>query len=436
MTGTLLCGAQVITMAADRPDVERLDILTNDNVITAIGEDLPTTGAEVVDLTGRIVIPGLVNAHLHTWQTALRTIGADWTMLEYLPRVHGELGPRYRPDDIYIGTLAGALSQINCGATTIGDWSHNNLTPEHTDAALAALQQSGARAVFLHGVPSRTPETPHPLAEVDRLLDAPPHPLVTIGMAISGPQMSAPQVATTDLRAAAERGIVASMHQSGGPPAPGWEAVSTAKLFTPLTNIVHGAGLTDDRVKQLVDAGATFTTTPENELGHGHGTPITATLLAHRGAPSLGSDTDTAVPGDVLTAARVALAHQRGIDHDKARQDTGVMCPTATVTSKQALAWATTEGARALGLADRTGRIEAGLQADLTVIDARQLNLWPAHDPIAAALHADLANIEAVMIAGTWRKRDHRLIDVDLDTIKTQLRHSGEKLLAAPQHGD
>lgn len=77
-----------------------------------------------------------------------------------------------------------------------------------------------------------------------------------------------------------------------------------------------------------------------------------------------------------------------------------------------------------------------GLQADLTVIDARQLNLWPAHDPIAAALHADLANIEAVMIAGAWRKRDHRLIDVDLDTIKTQLRQSGEKLLAAPRPGD
>jgi 5-methylthioadenosine/S-adenosylhomocysteine deaminase len=249
--------------------------------------------------------------------------------------------------------------------------------------------------------------------------------------------MSTPQVAVADFRAAAERGIVASMHQSGGAPAPAWEAVSSGGLFTALTNIVHGAGLTDDWVKRLVDAGATFTTTPENELGHGHANPITAALLAHSGAPSLGTDTDTAVAGgSVLTGARIALAHQRGVDHDKARQDTGVMCPTATVTSRQALAWATIEGARALGLADRTGSIAVGLQADLTVIDARQLNLWPAHDPIAAALHADLANIEAVMIAGAWRKRDHRLIDVDLDTIKTQLRQSGEKLLAAPRPGD
>jgi 5-methylthioadenosine/S-adenosylhomocysteine deaminase len=234
MTRTLLRGAHVITMAAHRPDTERLDILITNDVITAVGVDFPTTGVtEVVDLAGRIVIPGLVNAHLHTWQTALRTIGADWTMLEYLPRVHGEFGPRYRPDDIYIGTLAGALSQINCGATTIGDWAHNNLTPEHTDAGLDALQRSGVRAVFFHGLPGRSPETAHPLTEVDRLLGAVPHPLVTIGMAIAGPQMSTPQVAVADFRAAAERGIVASMHQSGGAPAPAWEAVSSGGLPAP-----------------------------------------------------------------------------------------------------------------------------------------------------------------------------------------------------------
>lgn len=439
MTRTLLHGAQVITMAAGRPDVEPVDVLITDDVIVAVGENLPSTGAELVDLTGRVVIPGLVNAHLHTWQTALRTIGADWTMLEYLPRVHGELAPRYSPDDIYIGTLAGALNQINCGTTTIGDWSHNNITSEHTEAAVAGLQDSGVRAVFMHGVPGRAPDAAHPLTDVDRLLGRASHApaLVSIGMAIAGPQMSSPQAAVADLRAAAERGIVASMHQSGGAPAPAWEAVSAQGLFTALTNIVHGAGLTDDWIARLVDAGATFTTTPENELSHGHCTPITAALLAHRGAPSLGTDTDTAIPGSVLTAARVALANQRGIDHDTARRDTGIMCPTATVTSKQALSWATTEGARALGLADRTGSIEVGLQADLTVIDTRALNLWPAHDAVAAALHADLANIEAVMIAGAWRKRDHHLLDVDLGAVKTQLRESGERLLTgSPRGGD
>lgn len=192
---------------------------------------------------------------------------------------------------------------------------------------------------------------------------------------------------------------------------------------------MHGAGLTDDLVKALVDAGATFTTTPENELSHGHCAPITARLLRLGTAPSLGTDTDTAVAGEILIAARIALAHQRGLDHDDHRGMTGMMLGTASVSSKEALSWATVNGARALGLTDRVGRLEPGMQADLVVIDARGLNLWPAHDPIAAALHASLANIEAVMIAGVWRKRRHSLVDVDPDDVRGRLLESGERLL-------
>jgi len=59
------------------------------------------------------------------------------------------------------------------------------------------------------------------------------------------------------------------------------------------------------------------------------------------------------------------------------------MAATPTVTCKQALSWATVEGARALGVADRVGRIEPGMQADVVAIDARALNLWPVHDPVA-----------------------------------------------------
>jgi cytosine/adenosine deaminase-related metal-dependent hydrolase len=156
--------------------------------------------------------------------------------------------------------------------------------------------------------------------------------------------------------------------------------------------------------------------------------PITGRLLRLGAAPSLGTDTDTAVSGEILTAARIALAHQRGLDHEQHRQATGMMSATASVTNKQALSWATVEGARALGLADTVGRLEPGMQADLVVVDARRLNLWPAHDPIAAALHAGLANIEAVMIAGRWRKRDNSLIDVDVDEVESELLESGERL--------
>ncbi|MFM9638948.1 amidohydrolase family protein [Streptomyces turgidiscabies] len=285
----------------------------------------------------------------------------------------------------------------------------------------------------MHGTPYRDPDLPHPLGEIDRLLDGPvrDHALLTVGMAVQGPQYSSPDTAVADFRAAAERGLVASFHQSGGELAPGWDVVHATGLFGPRTNVVHGSDLPDSWVRTLVEAGVTFTSTPENELGQGHGTPVTGSLLSLGAAPSLGTDVDTVVPGQVLTAARVALAHQRGLDHAHYRRRTGSHAGTPSITAKQALTWATVEGAKALGLADQVGRLEPGMQADLVAVDTRALNLWPAHHPIAAALHADIANIEAVMVAGRWRKRDHALLDCDLDKVKDQLQESGERLLRA-----
>ncbi len=126
-------------MSPNRPKAERVDILVEGDRIVEIGESLDLPDAQTVDLSGHIVIPGLINAHLHTWQSALRFLGADWTLPEYLHRVHGDVAAHYTPDDIYIGNLAGALNQINGGTTTLGDWCHNNRTAEHTDAAVDAL---------------------------------------------------------------------------------------------------------------------------------------------------------------------------------------------------------------------------------------------------------------------------------------------------------
>jgi 5-methylthioadenosine/S-adenosylhomocysteine deaminase len=432
----LLRGAHVITMSPNRPDAELVDVLVEGDRITAVGEHLERPDAEVVDVTARIIIPGLVNAHLHTWQSALRCVGADWTLYDYLTNLHGGLAHHFKPEDIYLGTLIGSLNQIACGTTTLGDWCHNARTPEHADAAITALVESGIRAVYLHGTPYRSAGTPHPVEEIDRLLRGPAgrHPRLSLGMAIQGPQYSDPEVAVADFRTAIERGLLASMHQSGGALTPGWKAVRSAALFGPHTNVVHGTGLPDDWLEALSDVGVTFTVTPEVELTQGHGTPITGRLWRIGASPSIGTDVDSVGASEVLTAARIALSYQRGLDHDQHRRAARLARKSA-ITAKDALSWATVEGARALRLADRVGRIAPGMQADLTIIDARALNLWPALDPVAAALYASIANIEAVMIAGAWRKRDHKLVGVDVDALKDRVRQSGEHLLTQMRRG-
>lgn len=435
MNRKLLRGATVITMASGRPDAERLDILVENESIAAMASSLTLPDAEVVDFNGRILIPGLVNAHLHSWQSALRSIGADWTLSEYLAKAHGSLASQYTPDDMRVAAAACALNQINCGTTTMGDWCHNARTPDHADGTIQGLVDAGIRAVFLHGLSHRIWEKAHPTLEIDRLLRGPiaQHNLLSLGMAIPGPQYSKTGIALADFKAARDRDLLISMHQSGGRPGPAWEAVRDAKLIGPRTNIVHGNDIPDEWIKTFVDAGASFTSTPENELSQGHGFPITGKLLSLGAAPSLGTDIDTVVSGEVLVAARIALAHQRGIDHDKQRQATGLFSTTPTITSKQALAWSTVEGARALGLENQVGRIEPGMQADIVAINTRATNLWPAHDPVAAALHASISNIEAVMIAGQWRKRNNVMVGVDFDQLQNKLQASGQRLIGVLQ---
>ncbi len=224
MTRVLIKAATLITMDDTLGDLAGADLLVENGRIAAVGTNIEADGAEIVDGSGRIVIPGLINAHMHTWQTALRGYASNWTLPEYFGKMHSGLATVFRPDDIHIATLVGALNQIDCGTTTLVDWCHNNPTPEHTDAAVAALTESGIRAAFFHGSPKPDPkpgqphfsEVPHPRREVERLLAGPfadSSGLMTLGLAVLGPHYAILDVARQDFSLAREFGLVASMHQ-------------------------------------------------------------------------------------------------------------------------------------------------------------------------------------------------------------------------------
>ena len=441
----LLQGGIVLTLDPSRGDFMPGDVLIQGNRIVAVGPPIaPPNDCEVIDARGRIVLPGLVNCHMHTWQTGLRGLTSNWTLFEYFRCVHAGLATAFGPEDIHIATLAGALGQINAGATTLGDWCHNNPTPKHTDAAVAALRESGIRAVFMHGSPKPDPkpgaphfsEIPHPAGEIDRLLRAglgTTDALVTLGMAILGPHYSTLEVATADLRLAREHGLVASMHSGGGPPkAPGgWECLDQLGLVGPGMNIVHGNNLTDAQIARFVTAGVTFTITPENEMTQGHGWPITNRVLVAGGRPSFGVDIESLVSADLFTVARMALACHRALDHAAARSDGRLMMETSGVTTRQALDWITIEGARALGLDDRIGTLTPGKQADILVLDATAWNMSPVHDPYSTVImQSGIGNVEHVIVAGSFRKRDGALLCDNQAQIKSGLEASGRRIVA------
>jgi cytosine/adenosine deaminase-related metal-dependent hydrolase len=438
----LIRGATVITMDA-QGDLPQADILVTGDTITEIAPALRVDEAAVVDGAGFIVIPGLVNAHMHTWQTALRGVAANWTLLEYFRKMHAGLATVFEPQDLHIATLMGALNQLNCGTTTLADWCHNNPTPQHNDAAIDGRVESGIRAAFFHGTPKPDPkpgekpfwEVPHPREEIERLLKKHQgHRLLSIHAAVLGPHYCTLEVALADFRMARELGLIASLHQGGGGARTpdGWERLEAAGLLGDNINIVHGHALSDDQLKRFCDLGMSFSAAAESEMSQGHGHPITGRLRRFGRAPSLGVDLESVMSGDMLSQARIALGIQRSLDNVAHREAHGTIPPTSTITTREALSWITIEGARMLKQEHRIGSLAPGKQADLVLIRACDLNLQPVHDAVSTVvMQTSLANIDSVMVAGRWKKREGRLLDVELAPRLRQLRASGEKIVRA-----
>ena len=440
----LIRDAIVLTMDNAIGDFWSADVLIAEGAIQSVGTNLPVpASSEIIDGRGKIVIPGLVNCHMHTWQTSLRGLTSNWTLFEYFRWVHAGLATAFEPNDIRIATLAGALGQLNAGTTTLGDWCHNNPTPAHTDAAISALRESGIRAVFLHGSPKPDPKPgqphfstiPHPRGEIERLLGGPlgePASLVGLGMAILGPHYSTLDVARTDFRLAREKGLVVSMHYGGGPPVSpgGWDALEAEGLIGPGTDIVHGNDLTDVQLQRFAQAGVTFTVAPENEMTQGHGWPIIGRVLTAGGQPSLGVDIESLVSADMFTVARMGLAAVRGMAHAQAREAGEPIPAASAATTRQALGWITRQGAHALGLDARIGSITPGKQADLVVLDATGWGMWPVHDPYSTVvMQAGIASVEHVLVAGRFRKRNFRVLVENGRGIRAALAASGERIV-------
>ncbi|MBB3181991.1 amidohydrolase family protein [Variovorax sp. Sphag1AA] len=430
MTRTLIQHANVLSMDPAVGDFEDADILVENGRIVAVGPNLAAGDAELIDGRGRIVTPGLVNAHIHTWEFQLRGIGADWVgFRDYVANMHGNLATRYGAQDVYLGNLLGALNQLRNGTTTIVDWCHILRDAEMTDVAIDALEESGIRAVFARGTvkpPERPGEVPYhkkpfPREEIVRLRKgrfASDDRLVTLAMAILGPDWGEYDVAAHDIRLAREFGLINSAHTYGRKGKrvveDGYPRLAAEGLLGPDHNIGHGNCFDETELKIVLDAGCTITATNLTEMLNYEQPAMLGRLVKHGAMPSLGTDCDPYFNSSMLAVTRHAFLHQRELDNRSLWHEGAWPAKTQHSTlTRDALYWATMGGAKAFGLDRKTGSITPGKQADLVMFDCRGMNIFPALPGGNAAhivvMYAETSDIENVMVAGRWAKRAGQL---------------------------
>ena len=405
----LIRNAYVLTMDA-AGDIAGGDVHVRGGAIAAVGRNLTAPGAEIIDGTGMLVLPGFVETHWHVWTTLLRSLSGDRQEHGYFPTSR-TVGTFYTAEDMYAAGKLAAAEAVHSGITFLHDWCHNVRAPEYAEAALRALAESGIRARFSYGSPTgASNDASIDLADLARLRERwsehSKDGLLTLGLAWRG---AASPATVRDYEVAKELGLPISVHANNFQSSAGGIAQLAAGGFLgPDVQVIHAVWCTPEEIRALQRTRTSVSVSPYSEMRIGFGMPIVAELMD--GGVTVGLSVDTPALSGNADMFAIMKAIQN-IENGRALNE-------FKLTARRVLELATIEGARSMGVGDLVGSLTPGKRADLIMVDTRAVNLAvmtePAHLLVEAA---QPANVDTVMIDGRIVKRGGRVTSVDIAAV-------------------
>lgn len=452
MSRLLIQDAAVVTVDPAIGDLERASILIEDGAIVAIAPDLEAD-AERIDASGMIAMPGMVDTHLHTWQSPVRGILADGNIPDYLRGIRLHLAELMRPEDMYVGNYLGALDAIDNGVTTIVDYCHNILTPDHAHEAVRGLLDAGIRGLYGHGMTPITTNTwgeskggstatgdPGSYATRERLAREiretyfrSESQLLRFGMAPQEFAIAPAEDVVHEFALARELGARITQHAN---------QVIVRQLFEDV-EVLHRHGLLGDDLllvhctfntehewELLRDTGTMVSVCAETEMQMGMGFPAIREATENTPGPSLGIDCVSGTSHDMLSHGRLVLQATRWRD-DEPGYRRMVAPQEMRWRTGDALRWLTRNGAAAAGVGDLVGSLTPGKRADIVLLDMDTVRTagWNRREPGGAVIaQANASNVDTVLIDGRIVKRGGRLVHVDVDDALRRMRASHDHL--------
>ncbi len=435
MSSLLLRNATlVVTMDEERREIRDGAVLIEDNVIEAIGpsRDIPLRADRIIDIKGKMVLPGLVNTHHHLYQTLTRCLPAaqDAPLFSWLQTLY-PIWARLTPEAVYISALVGMAELILSGCTTAVDQLYLFPNGVRLDNEIRAARELGMRFHPCRGSmslgesegglpPDEVVEDEEMiLADCRRVIeeyhDPQPYSMCRIMIAPCSPFSVTPQLMRTSRELAQSYGVHCHTHVAetldeerfcletyGRRPVQyladlGWlgEDVSYA----------HGVHLSEEEMRLFAETGTGIAHCPTSNMRLGSGiAPVTRML-------ELGVKVGLAVDGSasndsshMLNEARMALLLQR------------VKRGPAAMSARTALELATLGGASLLER-DDIGALTQGKAADLIAIDMNRIEYSGAGDPLAAAIFCGPVGVDLSIINGRIVVEGGQLVGLDLDLV-------------------
>jgi 5-methylthioadenosine/S-adenosylhomocysteine deaminase len=422
---TLFKSGTIVTMDPKVSNLSTGDVLVDDDRIAAVGVNLQADGAEVIDATGSIVMPGLVDAHHHMWLGVMRRMMPDVDdLFAYIGVVAETLGAHYRPLDMYLSTKLTAAASLDAGITTIIDACHSSRSPEHTDAALDALDDTGIRALHMVGAAmDKKASAAHLPADLRRLAGNWNHDdgLVRVGL-FGQLNLDWWKVARgLDMRILTE--FIGDLAKLG-------PEFAEPGVLGPHNIFNHCTRVPQETWNLFADAGVNVTVNPRSDALFGFDDESFAYQQAidHGLSPALGIDLDTAFGSDLFGEMHALFGQQRSaMRYRRFRGEAKVPAP---ISVKAVLKAATVNGARAAGLESEIGTLTPGKQADIIMVRTNGVAVFPVTNAIGTIVQAvERSDVDTVMVAGEIRKRAGKLVGVDVAKLTADVTASRDYLL-------
>ena len=418
------------------PEAERGIVVDGADIVECVPRGRSPAGAcgTLFDASRHVVLPGLVNAHHHFYQTLTRAhpAGEGKDLIPWLVAME-RVWDRMTPEALRLAVRMALVELLMSGCTTAAD--HHNLFPPGLEDAID-IEVEEARALGMRMTVTRgsmgisekdgglQPDTivqsaDSILADSERALKAYHDPLpgamLQVALAPCSP-LAVPLRVMAESAALAERyDARLHCHLCQSPEEDAYamatfgkrsvDLIEDAGWLSPRTWVAHGVHFTDDEIGRLGRAGVGVVHLPAADMAFGVGISPTRQLEAAGSPIGLGVDGSASNnSSNIMEAARHALMLQR------------LRYGHAAIGPYDALRWASEGGARCLGR-DDIGRIGAGMQADLALYRIDEPRYSGAQDPIAALILCGAHAADRVMVAGRWRVIDGRPEGVDLDDL-------------------
>lgn len=402
----------VVTQNPSRAVLRNASVLIEGETITEMGRGALGRADRVIDCSGKILLPGLVNTHTHLAMTMFRGYADDMKLQDWLESKIWPLEVNLTPEICYYGALLGCLEMISTGTTTFVDMYY------FMEDVARAVKEAGLRAYLsygLFGTPGSAVEekskdnTKRFIEYVKDLND----PMVNVAIGPHAPYSCSSELLIWAKETAEKEKAILHTHlaetrseQARVQKEHGIREVDYLdKLGFLCPNLLaaHCVWLTRSEVSLLAKRGVKVSHCPVSnmKLASGGVAPVPE-MLESGVTVSLGTDGAASNNSlDMFETMKACALAQKAHRWDP-----------AILPAQQVLDLATVKAARALGIADKIGSIEVGKQADLILIDARAPNLVPIHG--AGTVISDLiysakgGNVDTMMVAGKILMKDRR----------------------------